>query len=283
MTDAAKNVGDGFDSLVIYTAISGGYDFLRPVPSTLSDVKFVCFMDDVSAPFLKEGWEVRPFPLPALDQVRRCREVKIRPHRYFPEYRYSLWLDANILITEHARAQLTDLIVGCQALSTFAHPYRTCIYEECAKCIEDGKDDPGLINAWRRYINGLGYPAGSGLIESGVMFRSHHEPSVIKITELWWECISAYSRRDQLSFNYAAWASGFQYSVMTGSARHGNQAFVLQSHKGNPIKNIHTWLDARRDRGVFYSFMASGIERVLRKIIGFRASFRRVRSVFRKG
>jgi len=279
MNDEAENVRDGFDSLVIYTAISEGYDFLRPVPPALADLKCICFMDEVSSPYVKNGWEIRPFPKPDLDRVRRCREVKLRPHVYFPDYQYSLWIDANIEVQSEVRSLLAGLMMQVNYFYTFPHPFRDCIYEEARACCDDGKDDPSVIADWLARIRAEGYPKNNGLVESNVIFRQHNDHKVRSVGEAWWECVRDATRRDQLSFNYVAWKLGFSYGVLNGSSRGDKSAFVVKDHsRGFWLKNLYLSLDAKQGRGGFYVASASLIRSLLLVLSGLRSGFRRKRN-----
>ena len=79
--------------VVIYTAVSGNYDELKPPAFRPPNCDFVVFTDQ---PLHAEGWEVRPFNYRSPDPVRAARFVKLHPHIYFPEYEHSIWIDANV-------------------------------------------------------------------------------------------------------------------------------------------------------------------------------------------
>lgn len=186
---------------VVYTAIFGGRDKLQPPGKITPGWEYVCFSDER---LNCEGWQIKVIPVEdrLLDPKRNSGRIKILSHEYHPNVEITLWMDANFSITcdlnQLVKAALTD-----HDIASFKHPGWNCIYREADQVIHFGLDDPQTVmDQVCRYRN-LGYPAHGGLIASGVMLRRHTE-RVIKLNELWWQEVERGSKRDQLSFNYAA-------------------------------------------------------------------------------
>lgn len=225
--------------VVVYTAITRGYDGLK-MPATVSDrCNYVCFTDDPTI----DGrglWDVRPFPNPELDQVRKCRQLKILPHVFLPSYKSSIWVDGNIQIT----GDIDELIVkhfdkpGPEFLS-FKHPWRNCIYDEAEaviknrKGIEDSSGEMRVRKQMAKYER-EGMPKKNGLIESNVILRKH-TPEVNGVMEQWWEEVQTHSRRDQLSFNYVAWKNKFQYGLLDGCSRWNTNKYFEITNEHPPV------------------------------------------------
>ena len=72
-------------------------------------------------------------------------------------------------------------------------------------------DSEDIINLQIEKYKQLEYPEHNGLIASGILFRDHHDEQVIKLCEDWFDEVTNYSRRDQLSFNYVCWMNDFKY------------------------------------------------------------------------
>lgn len=228
--------------VVVYTAITKGYDDLK-MPYSVSDrCDYVCFTDDPSI----DGnglWDIRPFPNPELDQVRKCRQLKILPHVYFPEHKYSIWVDGNIKIT----ADIDELIEkhfdqpGPGFLS-FKHPWRDCIYDEAEavianrKGLEDSSGEKRVRDQMAKYER-EGMPKNNGLIESNVILRKH-TPEVNWIMEQWWEEVKMHSRRDQLSFNYVAWKNHFNYGLLDGCSRWDTNKYFKITNEHPPVPPV---------------------------------------------
>ena len=155
-------------------------------------------------------------PLFGLDPKRACSRAKLRPHQYFNDYDWTIYLDnkANLLrnpieIVEELRC-LTDA-----PFCVFAHG-RNCIYEEAKVCIRRGLDHPRIIRQQMKAYSQDGFPTNDGLIQSTLMVRRMGEPVWEKAGDHWFEQVLRYSRRDQLSFNYVIWKLGIKAYYMKG-------------------------------------------------------------------
>lgn len=219
-------------NIVVYTAIAGGYDSLKLPELEMNDIDFVCFTDN---PKLKSDfWEIRNFPDLDIDidKIRKCRNVKIRPHLYFSDYEYSIWVDGNILIKNDLNSLIEDLKMKPYNLYTFKHPMRNCIYKEAEECIKIGKDSKRSITSQTEYYKNVeNYPLSNGLVESNVIVRKHNDLKTSQVMEAWWNEVLTRSRRDQLSFNYIVWKYNYSYGFLESSSRFGNTYFELHGHK----------------------------------------------------
>lgn len=236
-------------NLVVYSAIVRNYNAVL-CPSRVDDsLDYICFSDQ---PFWNglinnTVWDIRPFPKETreLEATRKCRMVKILPHLFFPEYDYSVWVDGSIDIIGDIRALIATH--DYPDLLCFKHPKRDCVYEEGKACIDLGKDDPQVINNQLDAYHRQGFPEHAGLIESGVMIRKHNDPEIIKVMESWWQELSTHSRRDQLSFPYAAWRHGRWPPPLMGEDNVWGSSAVFRLrresyHGGKPL----TMLDRAR-------------------------------------
>ncbi|WP_053429542.1 glycosyltransferase domain-containing protein [Rossellomorea marisflavi] len=218
------------NNIVVYTAISQGYDDLSD-PSYISEgVDYICFSDN---PRLESNiWKIIPFEESKLDNVRKCREAKILPHKFLKQYEYSIWIDGNINVNNDVNELIFDYFKNSgHDLLTFKHPFRDCIYLEAEECIRQKKDKKiTIVNQMNNYKN-QNFPKHAGLVESNVIVRNHNSSNVIEVMEDWWKEIEHHSRRDQLSFNYVAWKRNFTYGKLEGSSRGGNNYFSLGKHK----------------------------------------------------
>ncbi len=214
---------------VVYTAITRGYDLLKSPPRHwLGRADFVAFLDEPQSGL---GWDYRPIYRRFRDPCRNAKIHKILPHRFFPTAEYSLWVDGSLQITSRVSiAQLVRRFLGRHDLAVNRHRCRTCLFQEGAYCLHLKRDVPAVIHRqMQRYFN-EGYPANNGLAECTVILR-RHTPRIARFNESWYREIQAYSRRDQLSFNYAAHKLGLKYGHFPGrldNSRH----FAWQPHAG---------------------------------------------------
>lgn len=218
--------------IAIYTAIFGGYDQLIPQPE-FSNVDYICFTDgDIQS----SQWQIRKVDLPVEnDYVRSNRYYKILPHKHLPEYDYSIYIDGNFLILTDVQA-IAQSVFNDYSMAAFCHSEpvqaaRNCIYEEHKQIVkiaqETGKwfDKKDVMQQQINFLTAEQYPNQNGLIAGGVLFRKHHQENVKNTMELWWKMVSEYSRRDQLSFNYAAWKTNLNFAYIPGEVRTNNPWF----------------------------------------------------------
>ena len=219
---------------VVYTAISGNYDELRQPKNVSENCDYVCFTDNEK--IKSDFWKIRPFPDSGLDKVRKCRELKILPHKLFSDYDVSIWIDGNIDIIGNMDELIEKYILNDEnKVITFKHCMRNCIYEEGEACIKQARDKKKIIESQlQKYID-EGYPVNNGLIESNVLIRNHNDKDVIDLMERWWLEVKNFSRRDQLSFNYAVWKNDASYAFMEGTSRNTNEYFLLKEHKERTV------------------------------------------------
>lgn len=213
--------------IVVYTAISKGYDWLKPVPPLWRAMaRFVAFLEEPQSVL---GWEIRSLHHGFNDPCRNAKIHKILPHRYFPDADFSLWVDGSVELKSQLPIQLwPEEFLGKHDLAVFKHTFRRCIYVEGAWCIMQGYDDAFIIDQQMEKYFKQGFPRDSGLALCLVLFRRHCEKTK-KFNEAWWREISAYSRRDQLSFNYTAQKQGLRFRYFPWKISH-NPHFTLKRH-----------------------------------------------------
>lgn len=214
------------NKIVIYSAITNGYDQLFDPLYINSECDYICYADYTG---IYTGiWSLRAAGDYPADNVKRARKYKILPHLFFPEYGYSVWVDGNISITGDMNEFITAYLKN-SPMACLKHPVRSCAYQEAQACIFLKKDDDGVIRRQMRCYRECGYPEKNGLIQSSVIIRRHNDQNVIKVMEEWWSNVEGYSRRDQLSFNYAAWKNSFKYDEVDIDLSR-NKYFAIRPH-----------------------------------------------------
>ncbi|WP_170941668.1 glycosyltransferase [Cellvibrio mixtus] len=181
--------------VAIYTALIGGHDVLVEPECVPQHCDFFVFSDsDISSKI----WKQKPINYHCNDRVKTARFIKLHPHLFFPDYEYSIWIDANIELTKDL-THLLDGLDGKLAVASFPHPYRSCIYEEGISCIGMKKDNPHTIQSQLQRYQSLGIPENLGLWETCILARRHNEQNSVDLMTAWWSEIQLYSRRDQIS------------------------------------------------------------------------------------
>src|SRR6267143_2373894 len=202
-------------SIVVYTAITGDYDRLKEQPATATEgADCVAFLDE---PRRSKTWRSQAIHTEFPDPGRNAKIHKILPHMYFPEARYSLWIDGSVRMRfPYSIRRLIQLYLADCDLAVFPHRNRTCVYQEGIVCLQRRLDDSELI--WRqicRYTQ-EGYPPNAGLAECTVVLQ-RPTATVKAFNEAWWDEITRGSKRDQLSFPYAARTVGLRYGTFPGT------------------------------------------------------------------
>lgn len=227
---------------VIYTAIFGGYDTLQEPKVIPEGWDFVCFTDQK---IQSKNWAVRVVKPTEEDSTRNARKYKILPHRYVGGYETSIWIDGNLLVRGDVNELVETYLQGTN-MAVFDHAYaqhrdrgRTLdalhsVDEQLDKLIAmvakgRQKDDPELMQEQYGAYKKDGFPDKNGILLSMILLRRHNAPDVIAAMELWWQELKQWSKRDQLSFNYAAWKTGLDFTYIPENARE-NTYFLHRPH-----------------------------------------------------
>lgn len=206
-----KNPGE---RLVLYTANFGRYD--KPLAAKHfealrnSDVSVVVFTDDAKYQKSDEVVEARYLPIKYNDPQKTAREIKILPHRYLSDYDLSIWLDGSRL----PRASMVDLARKYLQKSDLCwkqHHFNRNIYREARSILKNRREDPYVVGKQLEFYEREGYDGKNDrnrLAETFCLFRRHNESAIVDFGERWFDQVLSYSRRDQMSFNYALWLTG---------------------------------------------------------------------------
>lgn len=236
-------------TLVLYSAHYGAADPLNPeVFGGFDGCRRVLFTDrqDLRLP----GVEVIHDPLDGLDPARASRRAKLRPHQYFPDAEWSLWIDNK----SRLKRAPEEVLAACQTQSdaeffAFRHFRRDCVYDELQTAWENGLDAWPVLKERRRTYLAEGMPFHAGLIEGHFLLRRHNAPDLVRFGERWFEHVLRFSRRDQISFPYLAWKLGLRYDVISALDWKETVEFSVHDRKGRrpefPRRNV-IYQEARR-------------------------------------
>lgn len=191
-------------SQCVYTALVGNYERINEQPvAKQSSIRFICFTDD---PKLRsDTWEVRLVePAFARDAQRSQRDLKIRPHIHLPSFAQSVYIDNSVILTKPPNHLFELLATSRDGFLTFPHSLRETVLDEFLAVAEAGLDDNGRIfEQLNHYL--LSHPE---ILEEkpwwgGFLIRDHQSPRLRQAMEVWNLHVMRYSRRDQLSLNFA--------------------------------------------------------------------------------
>ncbi len=214
----------------VYTAITRGYDTLKPQPQDfVGAARQVAFLDRETAALHEghaRGWQIEERIVPIDEPRRASRYYKANAHRAFPDAEFSLWIDASIaIVAPMSLARLAEIFLADCDICVFGHHARRSIAEEAAACKTLGLDDAATIDRQLERYRLQGMPPAMGLAELPVILR-RHTAAVRDFNEAWWAEIVSGSHRDQLSFDYNSWKSGIRYGRFPLSLAVRNGLFV---------------------------------------------------------
>ena len=201
------------NKIVCYTCITRGYDNILDPYVKPSGIDFICFSD---REIKSNIWQWRKIPdeLMNLDSIRQQRILKICPHRWFKEYDISIWIDGNIQIKDDLNQFIKQYNIKQCSFWVRKHPKRDCIYDEARECIALKKGPKDIIQKQMAKYRAIKYPEHNKLAETGIILRNHNDLACQRMCDVWAAEIITESFRDQLSFNYACYATKFRYNEM---------------------------------------------------------------------
>lgn len=226
------------DELIVYTAISHGYDKLKAVPTAWrGKARFLAFLEEMPDES-DHGWEIRPLPQTSSDPCRNAKGPKILPHLHLPGACHSLWIDGSLAIRSTLPLdQWVGEYLGQHDLALFSNDYFNCIYEDAKMCRRCGLDHESVIDIQMQKYRAEGYPTNNGLVDCGVLLR-RHTADMARFNEMWHKEIMEGSRRDQLSFNYVAHKLNFQYQLLPGTYFRNQHFRWIRHAKGRVRLNV---------------------------------------------
>jgi hypothetical protein len=217
----------------VFTVIMGRYETLNEQPAAaVSGLDFICFTDDRS--LQSASWDIRLVePMFEMDAARSQRYVKLRPHQFLPEFESSLYIDNSVLLSKAPDAEIAAWLAH-HDLALCAHSFRASVEDEFREVALLGFDRrETLAEQLAHYRASVPEVLGQRPYWGGMLFRRHASASGILFSEIWTSHVLRYSRRDQLSINYALAKSGLKPN-----------ALMMDNHSSP----IHTWPHAMNRR-----------------------------------
>jgi len=182
---------------MIYTAVYGGSDELKPLPNGL---RGICYTDDFGLAGI--GWDVRLEPLYHLGHPRlRAKFWKAWPEVACPDAEVTVWVDASMAPTPVFDTIYDEL--GADDAVFFPGGVRDCIYDEviAARTTRNHIYADQPLEAQGDFYRALGHPEHWGLFAAGCLLR-RRGPRTNALSANWWREITRWSVEDQVSLPF---------------------------------------------------------------------------------
>jgi len=197
---------------IVFTAILGDCDSLKPAPA---DVRAVCFVTDPAAHADAKGWELIAHA--AENPRREAWRLRAVPHTLFEHYDRVIWIDASFTLTNLPRL-LRD--TGDAPIAALRHHARRSPFVEAAQLVKVGQSDKAPLDRQVKAYQKAGYNP-THLSISCVIVRDH-SPAVERFNDTWAAEIARHpGDNTQVSLDYSAWRNGLTIHGLKGT-RHEN-------------------------------------------------------------
>lgn len=189
---------------VVYTALIGNdYEEINISPFPDDDnCDYICFTNIQTLTSTK--WNIiQVTPYFPRDNIRSARYLKIMGPLLLGQYEASLWIDNSVSLKKHASEIIDDWLSDTD-IALPDHSFRSSIAAEFEAVESAGFDDPSRIyEQLIAYANSDQQSILEKPFWTAILARRHTENNFSFLLR-WWSHVLRYSRRDQLSFNYAA-------------------------------------------------------------------------------
>jgi hypothetical protein len=221
---------------------------------TSDEVSYVLVTDD---PEMRvPGWHTHVIDNDQYKSTRAAnRYFKMLPHRAFPEFDYSLYIDGNIRLLSDVKPVFDEFIASKACLGLFPHPLRNSVKEEVEACLQAGKvvDNDNLQRELAHYRQER-FPDNVGLIEASVILKNHRHPGLDRAMEAWWHMFERFETRDQFSLPFVLWKTKVACMLQSFSFRDQNPYFGVYTHrKDTRAPKYYGYVQGRAFDSIFYA------------------------------
>ncbi len=219
------------ERMAVYTSIYGKYDSLcEPIYVDPNCDYFILTNQDVPPNSLWKKIDFE-FPEEINTDFLKNRYVKMFPHKVFPDYRYSLYVDGNITLVSAVSLYLKDF--DCKSgIAMHKHPASNDLFDEIEACLMTNKITESESKELKQKLEKEGFPKNYGMFECNIILRDHKSEACMRIMEKWWDELLKGAKRDQLHFTYALFKMGYKYSdlALLGLNMNMNPMFIREAH-----------------------------------------------------
>ena len=194
--------------IAIYTCVTGGYDYARMPLVKEKDCDYYMISDNEALAGDSFNWiDVRAVcPAEITSPKDQNRYCKMHPHKIFPEYDFTVYMDGSIQIIRPVSHYINN--VGSSGLAIHRHRERDCIYSEGIFLYWLGAvKKEALLKDISRYMDAK-VPRHFGLFECGMIVTDLKNENAKQIYQCWYEEYQRGAKRDQQALIYVLWMLG---------------------------------------------------------------------------
>jgi len=217
------------NKIAVITAVVGLKE-LSLYPPTYKNADYFIF-SDLDLP-KHDVWNVRKLYPAFIDKEyenRRTGKIpKIIPHYLLPDYEYFIWHDYTHYVKLDPQT-IVDTYLKDHDLAFFKHPHRKCWYEELVTVRMASLDNKDILDQQKEFYERTGVKKKQDFYECTCFVRRNNEVAN-KVCSLWYDHVSKFSSRDQLSLPAAIQAYNPRVNVMEGTCQmyYGNNKIIPQ-------------------------------------------------------
>ena len=199
---------------VVYTVLLGKYDNITPIKKE-KNFDYFLITDQFPEKNFYLNWTIIHIKK-KLDFskkryiVKMQRFYKLHPHLLFSNYNLSIYIDSTFSIKRSLNEFLLRILSKNILIYVLEHPFRNTITNEFREVLRSGRESKKIINKIKRKYKRENFSDDNGLSENCLIIRKHNELKCIEFMEKWFHEVKHNSHRDQLSFNYVLWKTGYK-------------------------------------------------------------------------
>ncbi len=198
--------------ICVYTCITGNYDNLHEIEHPEEGVDYICFTNNQK--LTSNTWRIVHIEDDTLDNQRLSRKIKMLGHPIIADnYDISVWMDASV-VWKKSIIEFVKTYLKSTPFVAFRHTLHNSVHEEAIACLRCRKDSKDKITETLSFLESVNFPDNLGLYEMTVFIKKHNNPVVKKTMEIWFDTVKNHSKRDQLSFVYAAWKTSLKITTI---------------------------------------------------------------------
>ncbi len=246
------------NNTLVYTVCTSDYDYLFPENTKkilpLCDIKVLC-IDCKKIPNLFGINLDRKFYPKFKTNYLLSRYIKTNIFKIFPNYKYFVYLDGNIIIKKGFERVLDKFINSQKQILVKKHPQRNSLINEFEFLLNNRKiKDVNKLLEIKRQMSYLNEVNKKALLTENNIFMFKRTAKVENYFEDWFFEIHKWNTRDQLCNSiFLGKFKKEELEIWIPSKQ--NPTYHINGHKNNKFPySIYNWIHCRRHIG-FYSFI----------------------------